>query len=576
MKRTTAPFGVAVVALLAALAASLSGQRGPTLSHDLASHPAGHRGHRIIVQADPGALASLGGRGLGVLRRQMQGAVAMDVSDEQLAALARNPAIEHISGDLRVFGDMAITNKVTGASSVWQGSSGLLGIGGTPGYTGSGIGVAVLDSGIGPHKALGMRVVARANFVADEPGVTGDPYGHGTHVAGIAGGDGSAAKSVTSAYSGGSAPTINLVDVRVLGRDGSGLTSDVIAGLDWVVKNRKKYNIRVANLSLGHPVTEPSASDPLDQAVQRAVAAGIVVVASAGNYGQTPTGAPVLGGVTSPGNSPYAITVGAIDTNGTADTSDDKVAPYSSRGPTKYDLVVKPDVVAPGTRIVSLEAGQSYLSTTYPQWHVAGKGTNAYLRMSGTSMATPVVSGGVALLLNAQPSLSPAQVKMALQMGARYSVSGGLIGAGAGTVNFPQTLTIAQNGLAPNLLTTVTNVVGSSSGAAFRDDGSMTDRIYHGTGLRVLSILDLGWLFQGADEAEWGVLNLLGLTNPLASTSANRLLCGEIAGWMDDNYVLAWGTKIESPSGQVVVWGSSDSVDADVVVWGSSVVKDGR
>ncbi|PYR88515.1 MAG: hypothetical protein DMF84_27850 [Acidobacteria bacterium] len=575
MKRTIGPFGASLVALLAALAVSVSGQHGPTLSPDLAAHPAGHRGHRIIVQADPSALAALRGHGLGVLRRQVQGALAMEVSDEQLEALSRNPAIAHISGDLRVFGDMAVTNKVTGASTVWQGTSGLLGIGGTPGYRGSGIGVAVLDSGIGSHNALGTRVTAHVNFVSGEPGVTGDPYGHGTHVAGIAGGDGSAAKNVTSAYSGGSAPAINLIDVRVLGRDGSGLTSDVIAGIDWVVANRNKYNIRVVNLSLGHPVTEPSASDPLDQAVQRAVAQGIVVVAAAGNYGQTATGAPIFGGVTSPGNSPYAITVGAIDANGSADTSDDTIAPYSSRGPTRYDLAVKPDVVAPGTRIVSLEASKSYLSTTYPQWHVAGKGTNAYLRLSGTSMATPVVSGGIALLLNAQPSLSPAQVKMALQMGARYSASGGLLGGGTGTVNFPQTLTIAQNGLVPNLLNTVGNVLGAGSGAAFRDDGSMTDRLYYGTGLRRLSILDLGWLFQGADKADWGVLNLLGLTNPLASTPAKRLLWGEVADWIPGDYC-TWGDSIRSPSGQVVVWGSGDYVDADVVVWGSSVVKDGR
>jgi serine protease AprX len=573
MKRTAAPVGFAVAALLAVLAASVSGQRGPTLSHDLAAHPTGHRGHRIIVQADPGALASLPGRGLGMLRRQLQGAVAMDVSDEQLEALSRNPAIAHISGDLRVFGDMAITNKVTGASSVWQGTSSLLG--GTPGYTGTGITVAVLDSGIGPHTAIGPRVIARVNLVSDEPGTSGDPYGHGTHIAGIIGGNTTAAKYVTPAYAGGSAPSVNLVDVRVLGRDGSGLTSDVIAGIDWAIANRFTYKIRVINLSLGHPVTEPSSDDPLCRAVERAVDKGLVVVASAGNDGQTSTGAPVLGGITSPGNSPYAITVGAMDTKGTADTSDDTVAPFSSRGPTKYDLAVKPDVAAPGTRIVSLESNKSYLSTTYPQWHVAGSGTNAYMRLSGTSMAAPVVSGGVALLLNAYPSLSPAQVRMALQMGARYSVSGGLLAAGTGTVNFPQTLTIAQNGLFLNLLNTVSNVVGSGSGAAFRDDGSMTDRIYDGKGLRLLGIRDLGWLFQGADNAEWGVLNLLGLSNPLASLSANRLLWGEVADWIDGDYC-EWGDPIRSPSGQVVVWGSSDSVDGDVVVWGSSMTKDGR
>jgi serine protease AprX len=220
-----------------------------------------------------------------------------------------------------------------------------------------------------------------------------------------------------------------LIDVRVLGATGVGYTSDVIAGIDWAIANRYRYGIRVINLSLGHAVSEPAAIDPLCKAVARAVQAGIVVVASAGNYGVTSTGAPVLGGITSPGNSPYAITVGAIDTAGTATRADDKVAPYSSKGPTRFDLAVKPDVVAPGSKVVSLEAYGSYLSKKYPAWHIAGSGKNAYVRLSGTSMSTAVVSGGVALLLDANPYLSPAQVKIALQMGATYMPKDGLIPA---------------------------------------------------------------------------------------------------------------------------------------------------
>jgi serine protease AprX len=361
----------------------------------------------------------------------------------------------------------------------------------------------------------------------------------------------------------------------VLGADGVGLTSDVIAGIDWVIANKKRYNIRIINLSLGHPVTEPSTTDPLCQAVERAVNAGIVVVASAGNYGTSATGAPVLGGITSPGNSPLAITVGAIDTLDTLSTSDDRIASYSSRGPTAYEFVVKPDVVAPGTKLVSLEAQNSYLERAFPQWHIAGTGKNAYMRLSGTSMAAAVVSGGAALLLNENPSLSPAQLKVALQMGARYMQDGGLIGGGAGSVNFAQARQVADAGLIQSLLSTLTSTLGLSSGASFRDRGTLIDRAYDRTGLRLLRLLDLGSLLGGADDGEFGVLNLLGLTNPLASAPPNRLVWGQVAGWSSSYYVI-WGSAIQSPSGQYVIWGSADYTDPNYVIWGSAWTGDGQ
>src|SRR6185503_7278409 len=412
------------------------------------------------------------------------------------------------SGDLAVTGDMAITNQVTGATSVWQGTPGILGLLGTPGYTGTGIGVAVLDSGIATHTALDTRVAAHVNLVSDEPAVTGDPFGHGTHIAGIVGGNRSAASYVTAAFAGGTAPSVKLIDVRVLGANGSGRTSDVIAGIDWIIEHKRDYNIRVMNLSLGHPVTEPSATDPLCQAVARAVAAGITAVVSAGNYGVTSTGASVLGGITSPGNSPLALTVGAIDTKGTLSTSDDVVAEYSSKGPARYEIVVKPDVVAPGTKIVSLEAQNSYLSRTYPQWHIAGSARNAYMRLTGTSMATAVVSGGVALLLNAQPSLNPMQVKISMQMGARFMPDAGLVGGGTGSVNFAQSQKIAKQGLVDSLLSTLTSLLGVSSGATFLDrplngTGTLIDRVYDRTGSKLLGLLDLSILF-GNDSMEPG------------------------------------------------------------------------
>jgi serine protease AprX len=558
--------------LIAAVAAALlstpqimHGQRTPTRSADLATVRGDHV--RVIVQADDRGLTAIGRRHPRGLRRQLTGATALELTRAEFEALARDTSVSHISKDLPVVADMAVTNKVTRAETVWEGTSGLLGIGSTPGYNGAGINVAVIDSGIAPHSAIGTRVIARVNFVSSEPGVTGDPFGHGTHVAGLIGGSRSAASRVTSTYTGGTAPAVRFVDVRVLGRNGVGYTSDVLAGIDWVIANRAKYNIRVINLSLGHPVAESCSTDPLCLAVERAVRAGIVVVASAGNYGLSETGAPVLGGITSPGNSPAVITVGAIDTRGTTDRSDDRVAPYSSKGPTAIDLAVKPDVVAPGTRVVSLEAAQSYIVRTYPQWHVAGSGTNAYLRLSGTSMAAAVVSGGVALLLDAHPDLSPAQVKLLLQTGARFLPAAGLIGGGTGSVDFAQTMKVADQGLVTSLLSSLTNLLGLSSGASFLDRGTLIDRVYDRTGIRLLGLLDLGWLLGSVDTADSGVLNLLGRSNPLGYTPANYLVWGSVAGY-SNSYYIVWGSAIEDPNGDYIVWGSSS--DSDYIVWGSN------
>ena len=177
--------------------------------------------------------------------------------------------------------------------------------------------------------------------------------------------------------------------------------------------------------------------------------AGIVVVVAAGNTGRASDGRAMLGGISSPGNSPYAITVGALNTWGTVDRSDDTVATFSSRGPSAYDLAVKPDIAAPGTKILSLQADGAFLPAMYPSIHVAGSGSNAYMYLSGTSMAAPMVSGGVALLLQGSPNLSPAQVKFALQNGATAMTDGGLMGAGAGSVNFWASRQIAVYGASP-------------------------------------------------------------------------------------------------------------------------------
>ena len=266
-----------------------------------------------------------------------------------------------------------------------------------PPLTGQGITVAVIDSGIDTrHKALRNRVF----FASDDftGGDGDDRFGHGTHVAAIIAGQ--AGRTAETATYQGIAPDAYLLNLRVLGDDGSGTVSSAIEAIDWAIEHRQAYNIRIINLSLGAPVLQPYRDDPLCEAVERAVKAGIVVVAAAGNFGRTTDGKSVLGGITSPANIPMAIAVGAIDTHGTAERSDDTVATFSSRGPTRYDLVMKPDVVAPGVHIVSAEAADSYLARTYPERHVSGSGSDAVIQLSGTSMSAGVVSGAAALILD--------------------------------------------------------------------------------------------------------------------------------------------------------------------------------
>ena len=540
------------------------------LSDDLQRHVARQAKERarVLVHGDAATIDALAARHhVQVVRRLEHGAVVA-ANAAEIGALASDAGVDHLSGDVPVRIFMSVSNASTAADQTRAGTPGLLGIGAIPGVSGQGIGVAVVDSGISAHAALQKKVVANISFVTGDPSVA-DVYGHGTHVAGIIAGQPAAAARVTPLYTGGIAPGANLINVRVLGADGSGLTSDVIAGIEWVIANKAKYNIRVINLSLGHPVNEPSATDPLCDAVADAVNAGIVVVVAAGNSGKSADGHMVLGSITSPGNAPLALTVGALNTFATVNRNDDAVTTYSSRGPTRFDLIVKPDIAAPGNKIVSLQANGSYLPTLYPALHSAGSGTNAYMTLSGTSMAAPMVSGGVALLLQGTPTASPAQVKLAMQNGATYVASGGLLGAGAGSVNFWASRQIASSGLVSGLLNTVVGGLGvNSSGASYWDSGKMGEYLYDGWGIKLLSPLDATAAWLNPSRLKYGYLNLLGLNNPLASVQAKWLQYGAVAGWTRSDTIM-WGDTIYDPQGETIMWGDAYT-DDETIMWGDS------
>ncbi|MGZ9234336.1 MAG: S8 family peptidase [Anaerolineales bacterium] len=272
-----------------------------------------------------------------------------------------------------------------------------------PYLQGTGIGVAVVDSGINPNGDLytnmGVnRQVVDVRFNSDYNQSASDGYGHGTHVASIVGSDGSDSGGKYI----GVAPLVNILNVKVSNDDGSARMNDVVAGLQWVLQNKDAYNIRVVNLSLNSSVAESYHTSPLDAAVEILWFNKIVVVASAGNYGN--------GAIYPPANDPFIITVGATDDKGTKSLSDDLIASFSAYGTTS-DGVKKPDLVAPGKNITARLVNQNMgLANAHP----ANKVGDMYFRMSGTSMAAPMVSGAVALLLQDEPGLTPDQVKFRL------------------------------------------------------------------------------------------------------------------------------------------------------------------
>ena len=331
-------------------------------------------------------------------------------------------------------------DQTLGATSLWQ-----------QGLTGSGVGVAVIDTGIDGGLAdfqasngQGSRVVETA---VTNPAATtvNDMYGHGTDVAGIIAGNGLNRSSSDPLYGQyiGVAPNANLISIKVSDDSGNATVLDVIYGLQFAVDHKADFNIRVVNMSLDSTTPQSYSTDPLDAAVESAWMHGLVVVVAAGNRGSAPNAVQY-----SPANDPYAIAVGAVDENGQSNPADDTIASWSSQGTTQ-DGFQKPDVYAPGSHIISVLAPNSAFADMCQPCIVGGQ----YIQTSGTSMATPMISGLVADLLQAHPNWTPDQIKGALTAPAAASNPSFQEVDGA-TVAAMQSPAAADGGLTPNKLIT--------------------------------------------------------------------------------------------------------------------------
>ena len=423
-----------------------------------ASSAAGGQPVGVIVQAEPGAVAAaarqiqdLGGR-VGRQLGVINGFTAL-VPAGQVGRLQRSPVVSSVTRNEPVqmqaaaytpttdAGSLYTTTLQTGAQAYWK-----------AGYTGKGVDVAVIDTGTAPVPGLATagKVVngPDLSFESQAPNLRYlDTYGHGTHMAGIIAGRADGA--VSGRYAGdtanflGMAPDARIVSVKVADAMGAADVSQIIAAIDWVVQNKTTggLNIRVLNLSFGTNTTNPYSIDPLCHAVEAAWKKGITVVAATGNAGfyMTPGGP----GLTSPARDPYVLAVGASDSMKTLSTADDQVASFSSSGSGGSGGTKNPDLVAPGRSLISLAVPGSFIDQTYG---AGGAVTGGYMRGSGTSQATAVMSGAAALVLSQHPTWTNNQVKAVLTLTASRLTAGLQTDAaqGRGRLNLTAALAITS------------------------------------------------------------------------------------------------------------------------------------
>src|SRR6266849_524356 len=546
------------VLLMVLLTASWSVAQSSKISKVLQAVPSGTTSNVVVQYYNPPTTTDLNaaksagasnGKALGLVKGYRW---TMSQGNVQ-SLINKDSNVKYVSLDRPLKGAMNLAVPAVGAD-----------IARSLGYDGTGVGVAVIDSGVNSVLDLMQaggsktsRIVFSQNFDPSTT-TTSDLYGHGTHVAGIiAGNGGSSSCANCDVTFRGIAPNANIINLRALDQNGSATDSTVIAAIQQAIALKSQYNIRVINLSLGRGVFESYTLDPLDQAVEQAWNAGIVVVVAAGNYGRdNSSNNNGYGTITAPGNDPYVITVGAMKTMGTASRADDLIATYSSKGPTMLDHVVKPDLVAPGNLLISSLASTSatlygsFPGNLVPISDYTATGNNnfssPYYRLSGTSIAAPMVSGAVALLLQQNPLLTPDQVKARLMLTAYKA--------------FPQTSSYTD----------------PSTGITYTDQ---YDIFTVGAGY-----LDIASALSGTNLAPAIVGSALSPTAVYDSTTGQvYLVNGSAVVWGNSvvwGTAVVWGNSViwgTNATGQAVLWGNSvcwgsSTSSGFSVVWGTSVI----
>jgi serine protease AprX len=449
----------------------------------------------VIIRSSGGTSDAVSkAKGLGVFQKDIKqldliGAVQAEVPAAQLKKLAGIPGLivtpnanVKLSGVTTLLKSTQMWPYESGNAELWAGDAAL--------YGGKLPAIAVVDSGIQQRSDFGDRVIASVNLSTIAGNTSSDDQrGHGTFVAGIAAGAGAGLA--------GAAPSAPLVSVKVMDAKGQAKTSDVITAAQWILDNKDKYNIRVANFSLHSSYSTNFYLDPLNAAVEKLWFGGVVVVAAAGNYGSAtgPSGVKF-----SPGNDPFVITVGAVDIGNSVRANDDKVAPWSAYGYTP-DGFYKPDVAAPGRYLVGPVPAGSSLTVEKAQNMVGSD----RIELSGTSFAAPIVAGTAAQMLARHPNWGPDQVKGALMRTARI-VKNNPRAAGVGeiTASRAAAATYAPN---PNLV--LEKFLSSSGGSGLSFDAmswastAKNDMSWNSMSWNSQSWSDMSWADQSWASMSW-------------------------------------------------------------------------